>query len=116
MWDILQKYSEEMAEGTFPGTLFDVGSYPAAILSDDNSEHVHGEVYRLSNSDALFRHLDPYEGYVARQPSKSLYLRKEVTVTIANTEQITAWVYLYNRPVDGLTKIPNGDYLDYLKE
>ncbi len=115
MSDILQKYSESIDRGSFSGKLFDVGSYPAAIINGEDGGRVYGELYKLTNPDALFHHLDPYEGFDADEPSKSLYLRKKVTVKTEDGNQLTAWTYLYNRPVECLSHIPNGDYLNYLK-
>lgn len=116
MADILQKYSQNSINGWFSGKLFDAGSFPAAVLADENSDRVHGEIYEITNSDALFHHLDPYEGYDAQTPSKSLYLRKKVMVKTNIEEQRPAWTYLYNRSVGNLPYIPGGDYLDYLEK
>ena len=115
MSDILQKYTKSTVSGTFTGKLFDVGSYPAAISSDDPSGQVHGELYTLKEPDALFRHLDPYEGFDFHNPSKNLYIRKQVTITTDKAAELSAWTYLYNRSVELLTPIPGGDYLGYLK-
>jgi len=115
MSDILQKYKTNTVSGTFNGKLFDVGSYPAAIISDDPSSQVHGELYTLREPDALFQHLDHYEGFDVHSPSKSLYLRKQVTITTEKAAELSAWTYLYNRSVELLTPIPGGDYLAYLK-
>jgi gamma-glutamylcyclotransferase (GGCT)/AIG2-like uncharacterized protein YtfP len=115
MSDLLQEYSREVGRGTFQGRLFDAGSFPAAKTSDNESDIVHGDLFKIENGDFVFQHLDPYEGYSSKHPSKSLFLRKSVSVRLSNKNPVNSWIYLYNRPVVGLTLIPNGDYLKYLK-
>jgi gamma-glutamylcyclotransferase (GGCT)/AIG2-like uncharacterized protein YtfP len=43
-----------------PGRLYDLGSYPGAVASDQPGEWIHGEVFSLD--DALLTSLDEYEG------------------------------------------------------
>lgn len=114
MSDLLQKYGQKLGSATFQGKLFDAGSFPAAVAADSESHKVHGELYEVDDSDSLFSQLDPYEGYEPQNHTESLFLRQKVIVQLKEKE-VGAWIYLYNRPVDNLKPIHEGDYLSYLK-
>lgn len=114
--DLLEKYTVEVKEGTVQGRLFDAGSFPAAIASDSHSDIIHGELYKIKNPESVFQHLDPYEGYSPAHPSQSLFVRKKVSVQTSNNHLKTAWIYLYNKSVDRLSTIPDGDYLSFLNK
>lgn len=116
MAELLQKYSISKESASFKGRLYDVGSYPAAILSKNETDQVLGEIYKLKKTDMIFNNLDKYEGFYPKRPQDSLFIRKEVTVQpLEHDNKRTAWIYLYNRTVDNLRHIPGGDYLEYLK-
>ena len=67
--------------GSIRAALFDLGIYPAAIPSDDNSL-VWGELYETSEPVLVLAALDEIEGYRADQPDRSLYTRVLVDVTL----------------------------------
>lgn len=116
MADLLEKYTLEVKPGIVQGKLFDAGSFPAAITSDDHSDAIHGKLYKIKDPKSVFRHLDPYEGYSPGHSSQSLFIRKKVTVRTSAKQETIAWIYLYNKPVDRLARIPHGDYLTFLKK
>ncbi|MDZ7269671.1 MAG: gamma-glutamylcyclotransferase [candidate division KSB1 bacterium] len=96
---------------TAAGKLYDVGSFPGMIESD-NGERVHGELHRLQDPELFFETLDLIQGYWPDQPERSLYIRKIIPVTTAQgTTQ--AWSYILNLPVNGLKPIPSGDFRRY---
>lgn len=113
MSDLLQKYTLETRTASFCGKLYDTGSFPAAISSDDESDTVYGDLYTINDPQSLFRHLDSYEGFSPQNPSRSLFLRKKISVDLPDKNQVSSWIYLYNRSADNLQLIPGGDYLDY---
>lgn len=70
--------------------------YPCAVPGNGT---VHGEVYRIDN--ATLAELDALRtrgGEYARQ--------------LIQTPYGSAWMYVYQRPVDGLTLIESGNWLD----
>ena len=115
MSDHLRRYANYLEGASFKGTLFDAGSYPAAVVSDDESDVVYGDLYRLDDPASIFACLDPYEGYNAQHPLTSLFIRKKVSVQLQQGH-CKSWAYCYNKPTDALTPIPSGDYLTYLNE
>jgi len=52
-----------MGEAGLRGKFYDLGTYPGAVLSDQPTEMVKGELYHLSDKDPVFSVLYPYEGY-----------------------------------------------------
>lgn len=76
--------------------LYSLGHYPGAVPGNGT---VHGEVYRIDN--ATLAELDALRtrgGEYARQ--------------LIQTPYGSAWMYVYQRPVDGLKLIESGDWLD----
>ena len=104
---------EPAGRGWIQAILFDLGIYPAAIPAPDG--RVRGEVHRLLDPDAVLHSLDEIEGHRPGQPEASLYVRREVPVTLDDGRVAEAWVYLYNAPLGGAQRIESGDYLEYLK-
>lgn len=107
---LLAAHGELVGEAGFQGKLFLVADYPAAIASSDPSDRVAGEVYRLISPPLLLEELDRYEG-CRPDPPGGEYVRSLAPVTLANGRALDAWIYLYNRPTDGLARIESGDFL-----
>jgi len=91
-------------EGWFQGRLYRVAHYPGVVPSDDPDDKVRGQLVRLSRPAAILPALDAYEGV------PDLYIRQQALVTKVGGEQVMAWIYIYNRPVDRLSRIRSGDF------
>jgi gamma-glutamylcyclotransferase (GGCT)/AIG2-like uncharacterized protein YtfP len=93
------------------GRLYLVKHYPGLVLSDDPTELVFGELYRLRERDALLGEFDMYEacGEGFAQPTE--YLRQMLRVTLDDGAASAAWTYVYNWPVTGLPRIVSGRFL-----
>ena len=94
-----------------PGRLVDVGRYPGFLAGEGL---VTGEVYEVD--DAHLALLDGVEGVVSGDRAASQYWREEVTVTSGPLQGQRVQTYVYNRPVEGCTAIPHGDYRRYIRE
>lgn len=112
--DYLHQNSDFIGEGSFPGKLYDLGSYPGAIYDMQAESLVYGHVFKLHDSELIIKRLDLYEGINRMQPDKNEYRRELVPVQV-NEHVMNCWVYLYNFTTEGLTIIPNGNYVNYLK-
>lgn len=99
--------------GRIRAALFDLGIYPAAVPTDDDSL-VSGEVYALSDPVAVLAALDELEGFRPNEPEHSLYLRVLADVTLEDGRVQQAWVYFYNAPLGRAQRIESGDYLEHL--
>src|ERR1700752_4441502 len=61
MAKLLSANADFLGEASCCGRLYMVKHYPGLVLSDDTSEIVHGELYRLHDVDAMLREFDMYE-------------------------------------------------------
>jgi len=86
------------------GIMYDLGPYPALA---PGKGVVHGELYELLDKGALAI-MDDFEEYDAKRPKLSPYLRERWRLTDPDVE---CWVYVYNRPVRGLTRVLGGDWV-----
>lgn len=115
MYYILARYADFIGEGRFMGKLYNIGEYPGAVSSNDPDDVVRGEVYALRDPKQVLRVLDDYEGCGQDDPSPTEFRRERVLISLENGEKINAWIYIYNRPTDGLKVIPSGDYSQLIK-
>jgi len=99
--------------GTIRAALFDLGIYPAAIPSDDDSR-VWGEVYEMLDEAAVLAALDEIEGFRPNEPVHSLYVRRPIDVSMEEGRGVEAWAYFYNAPLGRAPRIASGDYLEHL--
>src|SRR5262245_25062399 len=81
-----------IGRGAIAAALFDLGPYPGAI--PDPVQSVHGEVYELTDGQALAA-LDEFEGYRASDPDAGAYRRIATEVRLRDGGICQAWVYLY---------------------
>lgn len=111
--ELLTQHCRFYRAATLQGLLYEVNGYPGAIESDNPGHKVAGELYRIIEREPLFALLDDYEECSDRHPQPQEYARRKIRVETAGGMARQAWVYLYNYPVQGLTEIRHGDYLDY---
>lgn len=105
----LKENSHFFANGKVKGTLYDIGEYPGAV-PDNGGEYIYGVILQIDNPEVVFLEIDDYEGYGDEQPEPNEFIRISVDVETAS-EIVTCYIYVYNRPVDGLKKIDGGRYL-----
>ncbi len=102
-----------LGRGYITGALFDLGIYPAAVPSTDG--RIWGEVYEFDDGERVLAVLDDIEGYTHDDPDRSLYTRAKTHVTLDRDDTREAWVYFYNAPLGGASRIPSGDYLAHIR-
>ena len=108
----IAQHSRFLGPATFQGKLFNLGTYPGMIPSREPGDRVRGEVYLLHEAERDLKYVDDYEGFRGIRP---LYCRELRPVILADGRKLDAWLYLYNRPVAGLTEISSGDYVEYIR-
>ena len=111
MAKLLSRSAEFIGPARCQGRLYMVKHYPGLVLSDDASEIVHGELYRLREVDAMLREFDMYEACGEGFPEPTQYLRRMLSVTSAGGAAAEAWTYVYNWPVEKLARIESGRFL-----
>ena len=111
MHRLLAERAQPGGEATFAGRMYDLGSYPAAVPDAAAHPPVQGELYWLPDPGAVLPLLDRYEGCTDRHDPTAEYRRARGTVVRAAGAAVSAWIYLYNRPVGARRRIISGDYL-----
>jgi len=110
MHRLLARHGAFVGEATYQGRLYRIGHYPGVVPSDDPADRVRGEVYRLPRPALLLPRLDAYEGCGPGFRDPTEYVRAIQGVRLADGRTLSAWVYLYNRPVAKLRRVPGGDF------
>lgn len=95
------------------GRLYLLDGYPGAVADDSGCSLVLGELYRLQDPAATLATLDAYEECGTACGAESEYVRTVARVSLADGTEAEAWIYYYNRPVDGLVRITSGDFYNY---
>lgn len=111
MQQLLAQHSRFIAMARYQARLYQVDYYPGAVASKNAANQVVGELYQLIQPNLLLPALDNYEecGPGFAQPQE--YRREQQNIMLENGDSITAWVYVYNRNIDGLRLIKGGDFL-----
>jgi gamma-glutamylcyclotransferase (GGCT)/AIG2-like uncharacterized protein YtfP len=112
MAQLLSRSADFIGEARCRGRLYLIKHYPGLVESDDPTEIVFGELYRLRQPEALLREFDMYEacGEGFREPTE--YVRRMLPVMSGKGAASEAWTYIYNWPVTGLPRIASGRFLE----
>lgn len=97
---------EPAGPATMQGDLHDLGAYPAMV---PGTGIVHGDLLRVPDP-ARLGPLDEYEECAAPEP---LFRRVVGRARQSDGSEVSAWVYLYARPIGAAPPIPGGDYLPH---
>ena len=111
MAKLLSANADFLGEASCRGKLYMVKHYPGLVLSDDATDIVHGELYRLRAPEDLLREFDMYEACGEGFPEPTQYVRQMLQVAHADGSESEAWTYLYNWPVAKLKLIESGRFL-----
>ena len=111
MAQLLSRSADFIGEARCRGRLYRVKHYPGLGLSDDASEVVFGELYRLRQPKELLREFDMYEACGEGFAAPTEYLRQMLPVTLGDGAVSEAWTYIYNWPVEKLARIESGRFL-----
>lgn len=93
-------------EGFVAGKLYNLGSYPGAVVDPTSASSVHGTVYELPEDAETLRRIDAYEG-----PE---YERIEQLVTLVEGKVLRCWVYDYQRRPSEERLIESGQWVERL--
>lgn len=102
---VIRQKCESLGTATVPAKLYDLGSYPGAVLSRNPRDRVVGEVFRLPSPQAAFRILDPFEG--------SEYRRSPVEAELRDASRVRAWIYLLAQTDKPRTPVTVGDWIQH---
>ena len=98
------------------GELYDLGAYPGAVRSTDQTR-IYGELLEVRRGSINWRIIDAYEDYQPHNEQRSLFVRGLSTAWHSDdSTPMVCWVYWYNRSTRGRRRISCGDYLFYLEK
>lgn len=102
-----------LGPATVQGRLYDLGSYPGVVMSDDPGEVVAGQVLRIADAAATFAWLDAYEGigpkpHDGEQAEADEYDRILVPARLAGGTLVSVWIYRYRGKLTGLPRLQDG--------
>jgi gamma-glutamylcyclotransferase (GGCT)/AIG2-like uncharacterized protein YtfP len=109
---LLSRSAEFIGEARCRGRLYRVKHYPGLVLSDDASDQVFGELYRLRAREELLREFDMYEACGEGFAAPTEYIRQMLAVTSEDGTVSEAWTYIYNWPVAHLPRIASGRFME----
>jgi len=112
MAQLLSRSADFVGEARCRGRLYRVKHYPGLVLSDDATDVVFGELYRLRQPNELLREFDMYEACGEGFAEPTEYLRQMLPVTLGDGAVREAWTYVYNWPVAHLPRIASGRFLE----
>lgn len=104
----LVRQMEAVGTGAISGTLYDLGSYPGAVIDAMSPRRITGTVFHLPDDPGFLAALDDYEDCFPNNPDASLFLRRVHPVTLAAGTVLRCWAYEYNRSVDHAPIIEGG--------
>lgn len=104
----LARESEWLGHATLTGTLYRVSWHPALVLEGDDV--VTGDLLRLTDPAASLPWLDAFESCGPDDPPPHDY-RREIAEVMTADGAAEAMVYVWNLPIDGLERLPGGDWL-----
>ena len=96
--------ARQVGQARTPGTLYDIGWYPAAHFDKDASTLIIGDVFALPPGARLLAEIDAYE---RGDPN---YDRIPLEVSLIGSGRLLAWTYGVSAPASTRV-IPGGDFL-----
>jgi gamma-glutamylcyclotransferase (GGCT)/AIG2-like uncharacterized protein YtfP len=116
-YEYISRFFSFVGDAKVKGRLFDLGNYPAGVPSDEDS-YIIGELYAIKYEPEFawaIGQLDDYEGVTIEPDEVQLYKRELVDV-FTDKFVTKAWIYWYNRSVEGKPLIHSGDLIQYLQQ
>jgi len=107
---ILPDFGDKLAEGGGVREVdVGVGLAAVAVAARDNGDLPGAtEGDDLADPDAALAVLDAFEGTIPGDDVASEYLRQRVTCS--DPAGVEAWIYTWNRPTDGFTRLAGGSW------
>ena len=109
---MLSANADFVGEARCRGQLYLVKHYPGLVLSDDPTDTVFGEVFRLRQPVEMLREFDMYEACGEGFAEPTQYIRRMLPLTLDGGDASEAWTYLYNWPVAHLPRIASGRFME----
>lgn len=110
--EAIERRAQLLGMVRLPGIIYDIGACPAVVIVDgrhNRGDRFWGQLWQLRDEASdLLAMLDRYEGCGADSPPPFPYVRLRVRATAPTSAQVTAWLYAWNRPTNGLQRCETG--------
>jgi gamma-glutamylcyclotransferase (GGCT)/AIG2-like uncharacterized protein YtfP len=100
----LRARAKHIGKGSVAGSLYDLGTYPAAVFDAGEKRRIVGDVFKLLPGSNVLAEMDVYES-IAPQ-----YRRTVLQVKLANGGAVDAWAYGVDSPPRARL-IVDGDFI-----
>ncbi|MEO9474674.1 MAG: gamma-glutamylcyclotransferase family protein [Cyclobacteriaceae bacterium] len=97
-----------VSSGTLSGKLYHISHYPGFVF-DEASPKVYGEIFQINDPD-FFTDMDEYECAKPLYKGSHEYVRRKRKVETTDHHFVECWVYEYDKPIEGLEIIINGNF------
>ncbi|WP_460684085.1 gamma-glutamylcyclotransferase family protein [Niabella aquatica] len=114
-YEYVSRYFELKGSAVVKGTIYDMGTFPVGV-PNDTGRLIKGELYAIRNPKELsfvLAQLDDYEGLYPDEGEEVYYKRELVNATLENGDIINAWVYWYNKEIEGKPVVESDNMLNY---
>jgi len=116
-YEYISKYFKLRGNASVKGTIYDMGTFPVGT-SNDTGRIIRGELYEIRNPKELsfiLAQLDDYEGLYPDDGEDIYYKRELVATTTEVGDEVIAWIYWYNKDVEGKPIIELEHMMDYME-
>jgi gamma-glutamylcyclotransferase (GGCT)/AIG2-like uncharacterized protein YtfP len=90
------------------GQLYELGQYPGLVAGTVDDSAVHGELMLLRDPAVTLPWLDEYEAISPVEGADNEYARQLREIMLPGGPAVSAWTYVYVKPVRGLRRIVSG--------
>jgi gamma-glutamylcyclotransferase (GGCT)/AIG2-like uncharacterized protein YtfP len=106
----LASESVSLGPATVCGRLYNLGSYPGALPSDDPRHKVHGMMVKLHRPRHGLRWLDAYEGCGESDTEPHGFKRVIIAARLMAGRTVNAWIYYYQGSIDNARRMNSGRF------
>lgn len=117
-YEYVSNFFRLVGEAKVKGKLYDLGTYPAAVPTTDNS-FIIGELYQIKRTNEFewaMAQLDDYEGVSGGSTNETQLYCREITDVFMDNKVTQAWIYWFRGDVTGKPVIESGDLMQYLQQ
>lgn len=108
----LARYAEFVTYGWFQGVMYEISYYPGVIASDNTTDRIYGEVYRLHDAQQILAILDDYEECTPQHVQPTEYQRVLARIWSIDGRLLDpVWVYVYQWPIANKLRVISGDFM-----
>lgn len=108
----LARYAEFVTYGWFQGVMYEISYYPGVVATDNTTDRVYGEVYRLHDAEHILAILDDYEECTPQHVQPAEYQRVRARILAIDGRVFDqVFIYLYQWSIVNKSRVVSGDFM-----